>query len=185
MAIAGTIAFVHFRHEGDFRTALQFNMAPEDAATVVQKLKEIGVEYRLSAKMARAVLVPSAKLPESRLALASAGLPKSGRIGFELFDKSELRRHRVRGTYQLSESASKGELERSVMSLAEVAQARVHLTLPKESVFLDQQQPAKASVMVKLHDGAQLSPHNALGRHSTWWPARWKGWLPKPCRCWT
>jgi flagellar M-ring protein FliF len=48
------------------------------------------------------------------------------------------------------------------MSLAEVEQARVHLTLPKESVFLDQQQPAKASVMVKLRAGAQISPQNVV-----------------------
>ena len=48
------------------------------------------------------------------------------------------------------------------MSLAEVEQARVHLTLPKDSVFLDQQQPSKASVMVKLHPGAQMSPQNVL-----------------------
>ena len=48
------------------------------------------------------------------------------------------------------------------MSMAEVVQARVHLTLPKESVFLDQQQPAKASVMVKLRPGARISPQNVV-----------------------
>jgi flagellar M-ring protein FliF len=156
---AGTIAFTHWKHEGDFRP-LYTSMAPEDAAAVVQKLRESGVEYRLS-ENGSAVMVPSAKLAESRLALAQAGLPKTGRIGFELFDKSNF------GTTEFVEHinfqrALEGELERSVMSLAEVDQARVHLTLPKESVFLDQQQPAKASVMVKLKPGAQLSSHNVL-----------------------
>jgi len=156
---AGVIALVHFRHEGDFHP-LYTSMAPEDAATVVQKLKETGVEYRLSDNGAT-VLVSSAKLAESRLALAAAGLPKTGRIGFELFDKANF------GATEFVEHinyqrALEGELERSVMSLAEVEQARVHLTLPKESVFIDEQQPAKASVMVKLRPGAQMSPQNVL-----------------------
>ena len=68
---------------------------------VVQKLKESGVEYRLADNGAT-VLVPSEKLAESRLALAAAGLPKTGRIGFELFDKTNFRRHRVRRAHQLS-----------------------------------------------------------------------------------
>lgn len=157
LVIAGLLAFVHFKHEGDFRP-LYTGMAPEDAATVVQKLKESAVEYHL-AENGGTVLVPTANLAESRLALAAAGLPKSGRIGFELFDKNNF------GATEFVEHinykrALEGELERSVMSLAEVEQARVHLTLPKESVFLDQQEPAKASVMVKLRAGAQISPQN-------------------------
>jgi len=152
-------SLVHWKHENGF-SALYTGMAPEDAAGVVQKLKESGVEYRL-AESGGTVRVPSERLAESRLALAAAGLPKTGRIGFELFDKTTF------GTTEFVEHinykrALEGELERSVMSLAEVEQARVHLTLPKESVFLDQQQPSKASVMVKLHPGAHLSPQNVL-----------------------
>ena len=139
LVIAGLVTFSHYRREADFHP-LYTGMAPEDAATVVQKLKESGVEYHL-AENGATVLVPSAKLADSRLALAAAGLPKSGRIGFELFDKSNF------GATEFVEHinykrALEGELERSVMSLAEVEQARVHLTLPKESVFLDQQEPA-------------------------------------------
>src|SRR5262252_9935010 len=90
-----------------------------------------------------------------------AGLPKSGRIGFELFDKTNF------GATEFTERinyrrALEGELERSVMSLAEVEQARVHLTFPKDSVFLEARQPAKASVMVKLRPGARLEPPNVL-----------------------
>jgi len=157
--VAGLLALVHWKHEGDFRP-LYTAMAPEDAAGVVQKLRETGVEYRLD-ESGGSVLVPSDKLAESRLALAAAGLPKTGRIGFELFDKTNF------GATEFVEHinyqrALEGELERSVMSLAEVEQARVHLTMPKDSVFLDQQQPAKASVMVKLRPGAQISAQNVL-----------------------
>jgi flagellar M-ring protein FliF len=159
LTVLGIFSFTRSRHEDDFRP-LYTSMAMEDASGVVQKLRETGVEYRLS-ENGSAVLVPSAKLAESRLALAAAGLPKTGRIGFELFDKTSF------GTTEFVEHinykrALEGELERSVMSLAEVEQARVHLTLPKDSVFIEQQQPAKASVLLKLRLGAQLSAQNVL-----------------------
>ena len=158
-AAAAIVGIPHYRTESDFRP-LYTAMAPEDAAPVVQKLRESGVDFRL-ADNGGSVLVRSDKLAESRLTLAGAGLPKSGRIGFELFDKTSF------GATELVEHinyqrALEGELERSVMSMAEVVQARVHLTLPKESVFLDQQQPAKASVMIKLRSGAQISSQNVL-----------------------
>ena len=159
LTVAGLYAFSQWRHESDFRP-LYTGMAPEDAAAVVQKLRESGVEYRLADNGAT-VLVPSAKQAESRLTLAAAGLPKSGRIGFELFDKSNF------GATEFVEHinyqrALEGELERSVMSLAEVEQARVHITMAKDSVFLEQQQPAKASVMVKLRPHSQISPQNVI-----------------------
>jgi flagellar M-ring protein FliF len=156
---AGIFGLVRWKQESDFRP-LYTSMAPEDAAGVVQKLRETGVDFRLS-ENGGTVLVSSSKLAESRLALAAAGLPKSGRIGFELFDKSAF------GATDFVEHinykrALEGELERSVMSLAEVEEARVHLTLPKESVFLDKQEPAKASVVLKLRAAAQISQQNVF-----------------------
>src|SRR5713101_9312389 len=81
----GIFTFVRWKRESDFRP-LYTTLASEDAGAVVQRLKEGGVEYRLS-ENGSTVLVPSAKVAEIRLELAAAGLPKSGRIGFELFDK--------------------------------------------------------------------------------------------------
>lgn len=154
---AGIYALIHYQKEADFKP-LFTGVAPEDAAAIVQKLRESGVDYRLS-DTGGAVLVPSAHLAELRISMAAAGLPKTGRIGFELFDKNNL------GATEFTEHinyrrALEGELERSVMSLAEVEQARVHLTFPKESVFLESQQPAKASVLVKIHPHAQLAAGN-------------------------
>jgi flagellar M-ring protein FliF len=161
---AGIYSMVHWRREADFKP-LFTGLAPEDAAGIVQKLKENSVEYRLAegpSSGSGTVLVPSAKLAELRISLAAAGLPKSGRIGFEIFDKTNL------GATEFTEHvnyrrALEGELERSVMSLAEVEQARVHITFPKDSVYLDAQQPAKASVLVRLKAGAHLSPQNVVG----------------------
>jgi flagellar M-ring protein FliF len=159
LTAGGIYAFTGWKREGDFRP-LYTAMAPADAAAVVQKLKETGIDYRL-ADSGGSVLAPSAKLSEARLTLAAAGLPKTGRIGFELFDKSAF------GATEFVEHvnykrALEGELERTVMSLAEVEEARVHLTLPKESIFLDKQQPAKASVVLKLRSTAKLAPQNVL-----------------------
>jgi flagellar M-ring protein FliF len=158
-AACGIFLMVQRQREADFRP-LFTGVAPEDASAIVQKLKEAGVDYRLPAE-GGVVLVPSARLAELRINMAAAGLPKTGRIGFELFDKTNL------GATEFTEHinyqrALEGELERSVMSLAEVEQARVHVTFPKDSVFLESQQPAKASVLVKLKPGTKLAPQNVL-----------------------
>ena len=159
-AVVGIYALIHYQKESDFKP-LFTGVAPEDAAAIVQKLRESGIEYRLP-EGGGSVLVPSAHLAELRLTMAAAGLPKTGRIGFELFDKTNL------GATEFTEHinyrrALEGELERSVMSLAEVEQARVHLTFPKDSVFLDAQQPAKASVLVKVRPHAQLAAGECRG----------------------
>lgn len=154
---AGLAAFSRWNRERDYRP-LYSELSPEDAAAVLAKVREGGSDFRLSDN-GTSVLVPSGKVAELRLQLAAAGVPKSGRIGFELFDKSNF------GASDFAEQvnyhrALEGELERSVMSLAEVEQARVHITLAKDSVFLESRQPAKASVLVKLRNGSQLSAQN-------------------------
>jgi flagellar M-ring protein FliF len=106
-------------------------------------------------------MVPAEKVDELRLELAGAGLPRTGRIGFELFDKTNL------GATDFTEHinyrrALEGELERSIRSLNEVEQARVHITFPKDSVFLDSREPAKASVVLTLRSGMRLSESNIL-----------------------
>lgn len=159
LVAAALIGFTRWRREGDFRP-LYTGLAAEDAGAVVQKLKESGTEYRLS-ESGSTILAPSAKLAELRLQLAASGLPKSGRMGFELFDKSSF------GMTDFAEHvnyrrALEGELERSIMSLAEVERARVHLTFPKESVYLEARQAAKASVVLGLRPGAHLSSQNVM-----------------------
>ncbi|HOL73837.1 MAG TPA: flagellar basal-body MS-ring/collar protein FliF [Bryobacteraceae bacterium] len=157
LVIAGLVAFTNWRRERDFRPLFS-GMSPEDAAAVVQKLRESGTPYRLT-ENGTGVLVPSAQVAELRLQMAGAGLPKTGRVGFELFDQTNF------GVTDFTEHvnyrrAVEGELERSIMALAEVEQARVHVTFPKDSVFLESRQPAKASVMVRLRPGAKLAPAN-------------------------
>jgi flagellar M-ring protein FliF len=150
-------SFVNWRREQNFKP-LYSGVAAEDAAAILQKLKESGTEYRLS-DIGGVISVPSEKVAELRLELAAAGLPKSGRIGFELFDKTSF------GATEFVEHinynrALEGELERSINSLSAVQQARVHLTAAKDSVFVESREGAKASVIVKLKPGAALLPPN-------------------------
>jgi len=158
LVLAALLLFVKWNKNRDFKP-LYSELSAEDAGAIVAKLREGGIDYRLSESNST-ILVPSRNVAELRLEMATAGIPKSGRIGYELFDRTNL------GTTDFTEQvnyhrAVEGELERSVMALSEVDQARVHITFPKESVFADERQPAKASVMVKLKPGAKLSDQNA------------------------
>ena len=157
LVAAALYGLARWNHERHFRP-LYSRLAPEDAGQVVARLRELGVEYRVEDGGA-SVLVPSSQVAEVRIQMAASGLPRSGRIGFELFDRTNL------GATDFAEKvnfhrALEGELERSVMALAEVERARVHITMPRESMFRELRQPAKASVMVKLYPGARLSAEN-------------------------
>ena len=154
---AGVAGLVRWHHEQEFRP-LFTGMSPEDAAAVVEKIKASGAEYRLS-ENGSSVLAPKDKVDELRLQLAAVGLPKSGRVGFELFDKTNL------GITDFTEHvnyrrALEGELERSIRGISQIQQARVHITFAKDSVFLESREAAKASVLVDIRPGATLSSQN-------------------------
>ena len=158
LVVGGIYAFSRWNRERDFKP-LYSDLSAEDAGAVLAKLKETGTEYRLGGA-GGTILVPSERIAELRLQMASAGIPKSGRIGYELFDRTNL--SLTDFTEQVNyHRAIEGELERSVMCMNEVQEARVHITFPKDSVFTESREPAKASVMVKLKPGQKLSPQNA------------------------
>lgn len=159
-AVASILALyglVHWQTERDFKP-LYTELAPDDAGAVLAKVRESGAEYRL-AEGGSTVLVPSARVNELRLTLAAAGIPKSGRIGYEIFDKTNF------GASDFTEQinfhrALEGELERSVMAISGVEQARVHITFPKDSIFSEEREPAKASVLLRLRPGVHLDAQN-------------------------
>ncbi len=126
-----------------------------NANSVVESLKQLDTPYQLG-NGGRSVLVPADRVSEVRLELASRNLPTSGRMGLELFDQNN---------WGISEFAQKvnymraleGELERTILSLSEVSQARVHLVLQKDSLFEENSRPAKASVVIKLNNTTTLN----------------------------
>ena len=154
-AIAATAlsAFVWTMARAEYRP-LYTGLSEAEAGATVARLEQMTVPYRL-ADSGRTILVAKDRVDEARLALASEGLPTSGRLGFELFDQGSF------GATEFAEQvnfrrALEGELERTIVSLDEVRRARVHISLPKRSVFLENEEPAKASVVVELEPGHEL-----------------------------
>ena len=130
------------------------NFNDRDGGAIVASLQQMNVPYKYS-DGGTAILVPENMVHDARLKLASQGLPKGGNVGFELMENQKL------GISQFLEQvnfqrALEGELARSVQSLASVQTARVHLALPKASVFVRDQQKPTASVILSLYPGRFL-----------------------------
>lgn len=127
---------------------LMNGLDPEDARTLTAALTAEKIPYELG-ENGTSVLVPAAELDKARLATVTKGALKSGRLGFEIFDKPNWvgSEFDEQVNYQ---RALEGELEHTVASIADVESARVHLVMPHDSLFRDQERPAKASVVLKL-----------------------------------
>ena len=144
------------------RMAVLFSgLASEDAGAIVQRLNDEKVQYQLSGD-GGTVEVPADKVYDLRLKMATQGLPQGGSVGFELFDKSSF------GMSEFTEKmnyqrAIQGELTRTICQLRPVMSARVHISIPQDNVFTSEQEPAKASVALKLRRGMPLSDEQVGG----------------------
>jgi flagellar M-ring protein FliF len=137
----------------DYRV-LYSNLSDRDGGAIIESLQQMNIPYKF-AEGGGALLVPSDQVHEARLKLASQGLPKGGNVGFELMENQRF------GITQFAEQvnyqrALEGELARSVQSIGAVAGARVHLAIPKPSVFVKEQQKPSASVVLSLQGGRTL-----------------------------
>jgi flagellar M-ring protein FliF len=130
------------------------NYSDRDGGAITAVLDQMQVKYKFS-DGGNAILVPAEQVHDIRLKLAAQGLPKGGNVGFELMENQKL------GVSQFLEQVNyqrslEGELARSIQSLGAVANARVHLALPKPSVFVRDQQKPTASVLLTLQPGRAL-----------------------------
>ncbi|MFZ2301249.1 MAG: flagellar basal-body MS-ring/collar protein FliF [Gallionella sp.] len=137
----------------DYRL-LYSNLSDRDGGAIIESLQQMNIPYKF-AEGGGALMVASDKVHEARLKLASQGLPKGGNVGFELMENQKF------GITQFAEQvnyqrALEGELARSVESIGAVAAARVHLAIPKPSVFVKEQQKPSASVVLSLQGGRLL-----------------------------
>jgi flagellar M-ring protein FliF len=130
---------------------LYSGLRPEDAQALGAKLGAKNIPHQISPD-GGSLLVPEDKLDASRLETAAAGLPRSARMGFELFDTPNWAGSDFteKVNYQ---RALEGELERTLATLSEVEAVRVHLVLPEESLFTEQEHEAKAAVILKTRGG--------------------------------
>ncbi|HLA00346.1 MAG TPA: flagellar basal-body MS-ring/collar protein FliF, partial [Thermodesulfovibrionales bacterium] len=158
VTISSLVLFFAWIQRADYQI-LYSHLSEEDAGLIIQKLREQKVPYTISTG---AIMVPSDKVYDVRLQLAGQGLPQGGGVGFELFDKTSFTMTDF--VQKLNyRRALQGELARTIRSLSEVEQCRVHLAVPEKSLFINDDQRPKASVLVRLKQGRSLSQGQVQG----------------------
>lgn len=160
LTVLGIVVAVFFANEAEYRVLFS-NLSTEDAASITSHLQEKKIPYKLSPS-GDTISVAADKVSEVRLELASSGLPKGGGVGFEIFDAKNL--GVTEFVQQMNyQRALQGELSRTINSIDEVQQSRVHLVIPKKSLFAEEQKKATASVIVKLKSGRTLQDAQIQG----------------------
>ncbi len=159
-SVAGLIALALWTQQPDMQV-LFTNLNGEDAAAIIDKLKETKVPYETTGG-GSTVLVPSAQVHDLRLQLATQGLPHGGGVGYEIFDRTSI------GMSEFVQKlnyrrALQGELARTIAQMPEVERARVHLAIPERRLFANEQDRARASVSISLRNGQLLSKAQVQG----------------------
>ncbi|MDK9693460.1 MAG: flagellar basal-body MS-ring/collar protein FliF [Sulfurimonas sp.] len=166
-AVVGIVAFIIFlvvhtaKKEGASKYEVLFDtLSSEDAAKVVEHLEKDKIPYEIHDN--NIIKVPKNVLYKERITIASLGIPKNSGVGFELFNKQEF------GATSFDQNvkylrALEGELSRTINALAPIESASVSLALPKETLFVEKKSEPTASVMIRLVDGAKLTPKQIRG----------------------
>lgn len=146
--------------QADYRVLFS-NVSERDGGAIIAALEQLNVPYKFS-ESGGAILVSGSKVHEIRLRLAAQGLPKGGSVGFELMENQKF------GISQFAEQVNyqrglEGELSRTIQSIGAVQAARVHLAIPKPTVFVRQDLKPSASVMLNLYPGRLLEPSQITG----------------------
>ena len=154
MVVAGVFKTINYG-------VLYSNLPGEEAGEVTEKLTEMGIDYQLS-DGGKTIKVPSDKVYQTRISLASLGMPTGGSAGYSIFDKTNL------GMTDFVQKvnfrrALEGELGRTITDLEEVKAARVHIVMPENRLFEEDQKEATASVVLKLSGSGSLSKRQLTG----------------------
>lgn len=154
------LALFFMGQQPDWRV-LYANLSDKDGGAVVAQLSQMNVPYK-HAEGGQAIMVPADKVHDTRLRLASQGLPKGTINGFELMENNRfgMTQFQERLTFQ---RGLEGELTRTIQSLSSVQAARVHLALPNQNGFFREQQKPSASIMLSLHPGRTLDKAQVAG----------------------
>jgi len=158
--VVGISSLFFWAGEKTFHPLLS-NLSPDDSASIIRVLREKNIPFTLDAT-GRNISVPPENLYELRLELATAGLPQSGLVGYEVFDKQTI------GTTSFVQKvnqkrALEGELMRTINTIKGVKRSRVHLALPQRSPFVEDQKKASASIVVDLEPGTVLADKQIFG----------------------
>ena len=159
-SVAGFIFLMNWSGKSEFQP-LYANLDPDDASAVLSKLKEQKIEYRIASN-GTMILIPEQHIYETRMQLASAGLPQGGGIGFEIFNDTKLGMTAFAQNVNF-QRALQGELARTINRLTEIESARVHIVMTEKSLFVEEEEPATASVALKLRPGKWLNQGQVKG----------------------
>ena len=160
LLVAAVLVALMLNRQPDYKVLFS-NLSDKDGGAIVAQLSQMNVPYKYT-EGGGAILVPTERVHDVRLRLASQGLPKGSVSGFELTDSNRF------GTTQFQERLNfqrglEGELTRSIQSLSSVQTARVHLALPNQNGFFREQQKPSASILVSLHPGRMLDKAQLAG----------------------
>ncbi|MFZ4535678.1 flagellar basal-body MS-ring/collar protein FliF [Propionivibrio sp.] len=164
VSIAAVIALVvassTWLKQADYRVLFS-NISERDGGAIIAALEQLNVPYSFSPS-GGAILIPGGRVHEVRLRLATQGLPKGGGVGFELMENQKF------GISQFAEQVNyqrglEGELARTIQSIGAVQAARVHLAIPKPTVFVREELKPSASVLINLYPGRLLEPSQIAG----------------------
>jgi flagellar M-ring protein FliF len=160
LAAVAFAVLIFVANRTDFRP-LFTNLTAEDAGEIVKKLKDAKTPYQITPD-GKGVMVPSDKVYELRLSLASEGIPQGGGVGFEIFDRKNfgMTEFVQKLNYQ---RALQGELSRTISQITGVEQARVHLVIPEKSLFKESEKPATASIVLKMKSNRALRDSEVQG----------------------
>jgi flagellar M-ring protein FliF len=158
--ILGFIFVMTWAGRPDFRI-LYANLNPEDAGAILTKLKDQKIQFQISSN-GNSILIPGERIYEIRMELAAQGLPQGGGVGFEIFDNTKL------GMTEFVQNinyqrALQGELSRTINGFAEIESSRVHIVMPSKALFIEEEEPATASVVLKVRYGRSLGKDQVQG----------------------
>ncbi|MDR1276756.1 MAG: flagellar M-ring protein FliF [Candidatus Accumulibacter sp.] len=147
-------------HEEEYRVLFS-NLSERDGGAIIAALEQQSIPYKFGAN-ASSILIPADRVYDVRLRLATQGLPKGGNVGFELMENQKF------GISQFAEQinyqrALEGELSKTIQSIAAVQDSRVHLAIPKPTVFVREELKPSASIFLNLYPGRLLEPSQIAG----------------------
>ena len=160
LVVAGLVAALMFSRQPEYRVLFS-NLSDKDGGAIVSQLASMNVPYKYT-EGGGAIMIPMDRIHDVRLKLATQGLPKGAVSGFEIMENSKfgITQFQERVNYQ---RALEGELTRSILGLAAVQNARVHLALPNQNGFFREQQKPSASVLLTLYPGRMLDRTQIAG----------------------
>ncbi len=160
LTIVGTVAVIKWATKPDF-AVLASDLDPVDAQAMLEELRSNNVPYQIE-QGGKGIMIPRGQVYEWRMKLAAKSLPSSSGLGYEIFDKKDI------GISEFVQQinyrrALEGELSRTIQTMPEVTKARVHIVLPKERLFKEDQKETTASVFLSLRGRGRLSEEQVNG----------------------